>query len=403
MIIIKNNNIIKTKKIFDLNGKKTLKRGPFGSALKKSFFVKSGFKVYEQKNAIRKNLNDGNYYIDIEKFNELKSFNVLPKDIIISCSGTVGEVYCIPENAPAGVINQALLRIRLSEKDYSLYYYYYFSSEKFKSKLLQDAMGGVIKNISGIEDLNNIEIIDIDYDEQVKIAHLLELQKNQVNNIKTLLEKIEIRNNYYADKLLSGELSIDEKGNIYNNKEIFRTLKLDEIFNFKMGQTILNKDITIEKHSEEEVPVFSATEKNKVFGYIHISKVKFPLNENDIIISARGTIGYPKINDIKIKTSTQTTIQMISKGTVSSYIVKKIMENKKEYYFASEGAAVPQLTISTLSNKTINIVENNLSVEVFLKKLDSEKSKVEKLLELEEKRFEWLSDTLLSGEYIIED
>ena len=28
------------------------KRGPFGSAIKKSFFVAKGYKVYEQKNAI---------------------------------------------------------------------------------------------------------------------------------------------------------------------------------------------------------------------------------------------------------------------------------------------------------------------------------------------------------------
>jgi len=317
--------------------------------------------------------------------------------LTMSISGTIGAVSFL--NIDASVHDGFVLFDNIN-KIIDIDYLYYFLKNYNYNDLILD--GGIFKNLT-TDIIKDIEIKIPEIKIQKKIINKFLNEEKKIIKLKKLLEKIEIRNQYYADKLLSGELSIDEKGNIYNNKEIFRTLKLDEIFNFKMGQTILNKDITIEKHSEEEVPVFSATEKDKVFGYIHISKVKFPLNENDIIISARGTIGYPKINDIKIKTSTQTTIQMISKGTVSSYIVKKIMENKKEYYFASEGAAVPQLTISTLSNKTINIVENNLSVEVFLKKLDSEKSKVEKLLELEEKRFEWLSDKLLSGEYIIED
>jgi len=39
-------------------------RGPFGSSLKKEFFVKNGYKVYEQKNAINQSADLGEYYID---------------------------------------------------------------------------------------------------------------------------------------------------------------------------------------------------------------------------------------------------------------------------------------------------------------------------------------------------
>ena len=41
--------------------KGSIKRGPFGSALKKDFFKQSGYKVYEQKHAIKNDFNIGSY------------------------------------------------------------------------------------------------------------------------------------------------------------------------------------------------------------------------------------------------------------------------------------------------------------------------------------------------------
>ena len=53
-----------------------LVRGPFGSTLKKEFFVKDGYKVYEQKNAIYRDADIGYYFIDKAKYRELKRFEV---------------------------------------------------------------------------------------------------------------------------------------------------------------------------------------------------------------------------------------------------------------------------------------------------------------------------------------
>lgn len=51
----------------------------------------------------------------------------------------------------------------------------------------------------------------------------------------------------------------------------------------------------------------------------------------------------------------------------------------------------------------VKVFSNYNDIAAFLGKLEDEKQKVQRLLELEEKRFEWLSDKLLSGEYTIED
>ena len=91
------------------------RRGPFGGSLKKEIFVKSGYKVYEQQHAIKNDFSIGRYFIDESKFKEMQSFELLPNDIIMSCSGTIGKIAIAPLNIQKGIINQALLRLRIKK------------------------------------------------------------------------------------------------------------------------------------------------------------------------------------------------------------------------------------------------------------------------------------------------
>lgn len=94
-------------------------RGPFGSALKKEFFVEpdqTTYKVYEQKHAIQKSAVIGTYYVSAEKYNELRRFECHPGDILMSCSGTMGELYQLPPDSEKGIINQALCKFTLNSR-----------------------------------------------------------------------------------------------------------------------------------------------------------------------------------------------------------------------------------------------------------------------------------------------
>ena len=94
-------------------------RGPFGSALKKEFFVPPSdttYKVYEQKHAIQKTSTIGTYYVTAEKYNELRRFECHSGDILMSCSGTMGELYQLPAGCERGIINQALCKFTLNER-----------------------------------------------------------------------------------------------------------------------------------------------------------------------------------------------------------------------------------------------------------------------------------------------
>ena len=129
-------------------------RGPFGSSLKKEFFVKNGYKVYEQKNAINQSADLGKYYIDEKKFKELQRFECKMRHIIMSCSGTVGKLFQLPENSKRGIINQALCKFSLNNKIKSTYFLKYL--EKVIGNM--ELNGSGIKNISSVSYIKKVDI-----------------------------------------------------------------------------------------------------------------------------------------------------------------------------------------------------------------------------------------------------
>ncbi|MCI8716646.1 MAG: restriction endonuclease subunit S [Lachnospiraceae bacterium] len=138
-------------------------RGPFGSALKKSLFVPKGidtYKVYEQCVPLEQNKSGGNYYISGEYFrNSLRRFEVKHNDFLVSCSGVnYGAIYHLQEPFEKGVINQALLIIRINEKivDYN-YFKYLF--KVLLSKVITSGTGdSTIPNFPSIDVIKDIDV-----------------------------------------------------------------------------------------------------------------------------------------------------------------------------------------------------------------------------------------------------
>ena len=157
------------------------KKGPFGSALTKNMFVTKSndtIKVYEQKNAIQKNANLGNYYITKEYFEKAMSgFEVFPNDIIVSCAGTIGETYVMPKTMEKGIINQALMRMRISELFPIRYFLLYFDYVLKKSST-KKSNGSAIKNIPPFNIFKEFLVAVPPIVEQRKILDKLDLLFN---------------------------------------------------------------------------------------------------------------------------------------------------------------------------------------------------------------------------------
>lgn len=115
----------------------------------------TSIKVYEQKNAIQKNYELGEYYISKAKYEMMQSFIVEPSDIIVSCAGTIGETYQLPSTAPIGIINQALMRVKLYNLEIAKYWEMYFRYILLNEAEMKGA-GSAIKNIPPFEYLKAI-------------------------------------------------------------------------------------------------------------------------------------------------------------------------------------------------------------------------------------------------------
>jgi len=98
------------------NEKNSIKAGPFGSSLKKEFYVEKGYKIYGQEQVIKDNLDFGNYYINEKKYKELESCKIKEGDILISLVGTYGKISIVPEKYEEGIINPRLMKISPNNK-----------------------------------------------------------------------------------------------------------------------------------------------------------------------------------------------------------------------------------------------------------------------------------------------
>lgn len=157
------------------NDKYAIKRGPFGSSLKKNFFVKSGVRVFEQYNPINQDVEWKRYFITQEKFKELEAFKAGAGDLLISCSGTLGKILELPQNVEVGIINQALLKIRLDNTQIlNSYFVHLFNSPYMQKIILENTLGSTIQNIASVKELKQIKIPLPPLETQKQIVKLLE-------------------------------------------------------------------------------------------------------------------------------------------------------------------------------------------------------------------------------------
>ena len=177
-------------------------RGPFGGAIKKDCFIASGYAVYEQQHAIYGNT-DIRYFISDEKYKELRRFEVMPGDLIMSCSGTMGKIAIIPENAPIGVINQALLKFTVRKLVRNRYFKYYFET-KISQQMNNEAKGGAIKNVASVGVLKKINIPIPPLPEQDRIVSILDRFEALVNvELPAEIAARRKQYEYYREKLLT--------------------------------------------------------------------------------------------------------------------------------------------------------------------------------------------------------
>ena len=131
------------------NSSSAMKIGPFGSALKKEYFVDEGIKVYAQENAFTGDFSIGDYYITEDKYKELQSCELYPGDLVISMMGTIGACAIFPENAEKGIMNSHLLRLQFDNEVIPKYIMYLLrDSDLIRKQIDRLSVGSIMSGLS---------------------------------------------------------------------------------------------------------------------------------------------------------------------------------------------------------------------------------------------------------------
>lgn len=358
------------------------KKGPFGSALTKSIFVPkstNSIKVYEQKNAIQKNATLGEYYIEKDYYeNKMSGFTVEPGDIIVSCAGTIGETYIMPEDIELGIINQALMRMNIASSINISYFLIYFD-HILKKNAKKNSNGSAIKNIPPFDIFKKMLLPLPPVEEQQRIVerletimkeideyslmenHLLDIKKAFPNNMKKAVLQSALQGK--LTRQLKDDSSIEKfviEKNIevlnteeypYDIPENWRFIKLKNLvaIPIKRGKTpkYVNKSNTL---------VF-AQKCNKKEGYVSFEDAKCLdesvlvrynednfLKSDDIVINSTGggtlgRVGYIESELLKkslrvVPDTHVTTIRLVS-GINTRYVFSFLRFNQS--YLESKG------------------------------------------------------------------
>lgn len=227
-------------------------RGPFGGDLKKSLFVPKAnntYKVYEQGVVLNEDETIGEYYISKDYFDsKMKKFEVKPGDFLVSCSGVnYGAIYRLGDKIEPGIINQALLRIRIDENIVDPYYFYYYYKYYIVKKITTGTGDSTIPNFPPMSVIKNIEITLPNMTTQKKIGAVLHNFDSKIRNNKKVMNIINNKINYMYDfyfgnyNYIDNEIikQIDElEFNEKINKELPKSWEVSDLYSNRLCKII---------------------------------------------------------------------------------------------------------------------------------------------------------------------
>ena len=369
-----------------------IRRGPFGSSLRKDSFVKKGdYVVYEQQNAIY-NMYKTRYNINKSKFEELKKFELQPGDFIMSGAGTIGKISEVPEGITPGIFNQALIRFKINKKTTSRTFFLTFMrSYTMQRKLTEKNPGSAISNLVSMKEVKNFSVVIPDKQEQQKIGNffakldkLLDLQQQKIDKLellkKTLLQKL-----FPKHDAKIPELRFKGFGGDWNEKRLNSiTKRLD---NYR-------KPITANKRLSGQTPYYGANGiQDYVKGYTH--EGEFVLIAED---GANDVRNYP-VRFVKgyIWVNNHAHVLQAKVGTSNNLFLAYSLKNRNLLPYLV-GSGRMKLNADVLMNLLLKIPDLNEQ-----QKIGNLLSKVDQLIELENKKlqnFQQVKKCLLQNMFV---
>ena len=170
--------------------RKGMSTGPFGTMIKKSDHKATGVPMLGIENIGRGQFVDGNkIYVTAEKAEELKAFSLRAGDIIISRSGTVGEICAVPERAEGSLLSTNLMRVSLDNTMIrSDYFIALFQSKGIVLDQIKELCKGSTRDFLNQTILKQIVFPVPSMEKQEEIVSIIEAQMSVCDSIEQTVD-----------------------------------------------------------------------------------------------------------------------------------------------------------------------------------------------------------------------
>jgi type I restriction enzyme S subunit len=187
--------------------------GPFGSSLTGLLSEDSGFKLYGQENTISGDFAKGTRWISSTQFEDLKYYQLMPGDLVLTRKGSIGNCKLVPEGIATGIADSDTIRVRLKRE---------LVLDKLVVILLQDSSyvkcqidavrrGAILSGLN-TDTVANLQLVVPPIKEQHSILSFITERPNEVDSIISNASKgIEFLSEYRTaliTEAVTGKLSI---------------------------------------------------------------------------------------------------------------------------------------------------------------------------------------------------
>ena len=192
--------------------RKGMSTGPFGTMIKKSDHKETGVPMLGIENIGRGQFVDGNkIHVTAEKAEELKAFSLRAGDIIISRSGTVGEICAVPERAEGSLLSTNLMRVSLDNTMIrSDYFIALFQSKGIVLDQIKELCKGSTRDFLNQTILKQIVFPVPSMEKQEEIVSIIEARMSVCDSIEQTvdiaLQQAEVMRQSILKQAFKGEL-----------------------------------------------------------------------------------------------------------------------------------------------------------------------------------------------------
>ena len=374
------------------NDKYSLTGGPFGSELKTIHYTNTGVRVIQLQNiGDGIFLNDYFVYTSEEKANQLLSCNIYPNEIIIAkMADPVARACKIPDLEKRYVMCSDGIRLSVNNNIYNKDFILYAINSKYFRENAIKASTGTTRLRIGLETLRNLKVIIPSLKEQHKIATILSIVDDLIENTDHLINSYTLlKKSLMQILLIKGightEFKETDLGEIPVNWEI---VKLGLIVELKHGYQFRENDLT-----KSGIPIIKIGQisNNRKLDFTNITFIdenrlsEFRdnlINNDDVLMSLTGNIGRVVI----VKNLKGYAVQNYRVGR---FIPDETKLNKQFLVFILESNYIYQ-QFNMLSNKTAqaNFGKQDINkIKVLLPPIE-EQQKISFLLSLIDKTLE---------------